>query len=76
MKCYSCNKQKNELLPKKSDLLNGVDLFMCTTCLESKFEPRWIVVLAGRQNGPDFVREYIIKRKYIGEEILANELLV
>lgn len=76
MKCYSCNKQKNQLEPKKSDLLHGVDLLLCLTCLESKFEPRWIIVLAGRQNGADFVRDYVVKRRYFGEEILANELLV
>lgn len=76
MKCMSCQKQKNDLNTKKSDLLSGVNVFMCTTCLEAKYEPRWVIVLAGRQKGADYVREYIIKRRYLGNEILANELIV
>lgn len=75
MKCYSCQKPKNELHPKKSDILNGVVVLMCQTCIDSKFEPRWVIVLGGRQNGADSVREYIIKRRYCGNEILANELI-
>jgi hypothetical protein len=75
MKCYSCNKQKNELHPKKSELLSGVISLMCQACIDAKFEPRWVVVLAARSKGPDTVKEFIIKRRYIGSEILANELL-
>lgn len=48
---------------------------MCTTCIESKFEPRWVVILAGRQRGTQAVREYIVKRRYIGKEILGSELI-
>jgi hypothetical protein len=75
MKCYSCGKQKNELHPKKSELLDGVSSLMCQTCIDSKFEPRWVVVLAARSKGADIVRDFIIKRRYIGDEILANELI-
>jgi hypothetical protein len=32
--------------------------------------------LAGRSQGPDYVKEFIIKRRYIGNEITASELLV
>jgi hypothetical protein len=49
---------------------------MCETCISSKFEPRWVVILAGRQLGSDAVKEFIIKKKYIGNEIAASELLV
>ena len=75
MKCYSCNKQKNEVQTKKSDLLNGVILLLCQGCVDLKFEPRWIIVLTGRSKGPESVKDYIIKRRYYGDEILANELL-
>jgi len=75
MKCFSCSKSKNELHPKKSELLNGVVSFMCQTCIDARFEPRWVVVLAGRSNGPDSVKEFITKKRYIGNEILANELI-
>jgi hypothetical protein len=75
MNCYSCGKQKNELTPCKSTLLDGVMILLCQTCIESKFEPRWVVVLAGRTYGSDHVRDFIVKRRYIGNEIFANELI-
>lgn len=75
MLCFSCGKQKNELLPKKSDIINGVTLLMCQLCLDSKFEPRWTVILGGRQQGAESVRDYIIKRRYVGRDISAEELI-
>lgn len=73
--CYSCGKSKNKLDVKKSVLL-PINLLMCETCISSRFEPRWVVILAGRSNGPDHVKEFIIKRRYIGNEITASELLI
>jgi hypothetical protein len=75
MQCYSCSKQKNELQPKKSDIMSGITIFMCQSCIDAKFEPRWVIVLAGRQKGPEFVRDYIIKRRYVGRVIDAEELI-
>ena len=73
--CYSCNKSKNKLDVKKSGLL-PINLLMCETCINSKFEPRWVVILAGRSAGPDHVKEIIAKHRYIGNDILASELLI
>ena len=73
--CYSCNKSKNELAAKKSALL-AINLLLCKSCTENKFEPRWIVILAGRQYGADHVKEFIAKKKYIGLDITASELLI
>jgi hypothetical protein len=73
--CYSCNKNKNKLNLKRSSLL-PINLLVCETCILSKFEPRWVVILAGRQMGSEYVREFVVKRKYIGNEISASELLV
>jgi len=73
--CYCCNKTKNKLNLKKSVLI-PINLFMCETCISSKFEPRWVIILAGRQLGPESVKEFIVKKKYIGSEITASELLV
>jgi hypothetical protein len=75
MLCYSCGKSKNELQPFRSSLIDGVSLFMCQTCIDSKFEPRWVVILAGRQNGAEYVREYIIKHRYVGRPISAEEIV-
>ena len=69
--CYSCNKTKNQLNVKKSMLL-PISLLMCETCVSSKFEPRWLVILAGRQNGAESVREFILKKRYIGSDISAS----
>ena len=73
--CYSCNKNKNKLNVKKSSLLT-INLLMCETCITSKLEPRWVIILAGRSQGPESVREYVLKKRYIGNEISAFELLV
>ena len=73
--CYSCNKTKNKLSVRKSILI-PINLLMCETCITSKFEPRWVVILAGRQLGSDAVKEFIIKKRYCGNDIAASELLV
>jgi hypothetical protein len=73
--CYSCNKSKNKLNAKKSTLL-PINLLMCETCVSGKFEPRWVIILAGRQYGPELVKDYVLKKKYIGKDISASELLV
>ena len=73
--CYSCNKSKNELSAKKSMLL-PINLLLCKSCTENKIEPRWIVIIAGRQFGSDHVKEYIAKKRYVGVEITASELLI
>jgi hypothetical protein len=73
--CYSCNKTKNQLHAKRSALL-PINLLMCETCITSKFEPRWVVILSGRSNGADYVRDYVLKKRYMGNEISASELLV
>ncbi len=49
---------------------------MCETCISSKFEPRWVIILSGRQYGSEFVRDYVIKKRYHGLDITASELLV
>jgi hypothetical protein len=76
MLCYSCNKPKNQLPPTASQLLAGTTLLMCQICIDSKFEPRWVIILAGRTHGPEKVRDYVIKRRYVGKEIFATELIV
>lgn len=73
--CYSCSKTKNKLNAKRSSLL-PINLLMCETCINSKLEPRWVIILAGRQNGMDSVKEFVVKKKYVGNDISASELLI
>jgi len=75
MLCFSCSKQKDQLHPCQSAILEGVSLFMCQTCIDDKFEPRWVIILAGRQKGADYVRDYIIKHRYFGRPISAEEII-
>ena len=73
--CFCCNKNKNKLNLKRSSLL-PINLMMCETCIVEKLEPRWVIILCGRQNGPDSVKEHIIKKRYSGQDIIASELFV
>jgi len=73
--CYSCNKTKNKLTMKKSTIIS-INLLLCESCISSKFEPRWLIILAGRQQGSELVREFVLKKRYIGNEITASELLI
>lgn len=73
--CYCCNKSKNKLSVRKSILI-PINLLMCESCISNKFEPRWVIILAGRQSGSDLVKEFIIKKRYCGLDISASELLV
>ena len=76
MNCYSCSKPKANLSVRKSLLIPDINLLLCATCIEGKFEPRWTIILSARKNGPEYVRDFIIKHKYVGKEILATELIV
>jgi hypothetical protein len=49
---------------------------MCETCTISKFEPRWLIILAGRQLGSESVKDFVLKKRYVGTEITASELLI
>ena len=48
-----------EIHPKKSELLDGVVSLMCQSCIDAKYEPRWVIVLAVRSKGASYVRDAI-----------------
>lgn len=74
MLCQSCGKPKDSIGPRKSFILSDTTLLLCDGCRENKFEPRHLIVIVGRSKGALFVREQIVKRLYVGEEITAAEL--
>lgn len=74
MRCTSCDKPKNELKQKKSRLLPGVPMLLCQECLDAKREPRGFVVLAARENGLDYVANWIKPQRYVGEPITLREV--
>ena len=75
MNCSSCQRPKAKLYPRESALLAGIRLYMCQTCIDSKYEPRWTIILAYHQGGMDAVASHINKNLYLGEKILVEELL-
>jgi hypothetical protein len=75
MVCSSCGNQKHECHARKSKLIENMPLFLCNDCISGNKEPRYIIIIAGRQYGTKHVSDYIIKRRYCGEEILAKELI-
>lgn len=73
--CQSCGAQKMSLRKIKSSLITTMELVMCATCIASKYEPRFIVILAARTIGMNGVKKFIIDRRYIGDEIPASDIL-
>jgi hypothetical protein len=45
-------------------------------CIDSKYEPRWVIIMAGRTYGIEKVKDFILKRRYVGNEIFATDLIV
>jgi|APGre2960657404_1045060.scaffolds.fasta_scaffold31120_2 hypothetical protein len=75
--CQCCGKRPTtELISYKSKLMLGFPLIMCQPCINSKYEPRFLVILFARKNGFDSVRDYIKKRRYYGDEIKASDVIV
>lgn len=75
MNCSSCGKIKAQVHPKKSRLATGQTLYMCQTCIDAKFEPRWVLILHARKNGLESIQSYIAGHKYVGRDILASEVV-
>lgn len=73
--CTVCRRHRATLKPRKSKLNPSMILLLCNECLESKREPRFLVILTARQDGLDTVRDYIRNQRYYGDKIKAEELL-
>lgn len=75
MTCSSCNNIRAELHPSKSKLVPGMTLFMCQSCIDAKYLPRWVLILHARHNGINSISDYLRNRKYFGKEITGSELV-
>lgn len=73
--CSSCRKHRYQLRARKSKLIPNVTLYLCNDCVAKKFEPRWTVIMAGREFGIEVVKDYLKPQRYLGEEIKLSELL-
>lgn len=73
--CSSCRKPKHELKARKSKLIGSQTLYLCGECITEKYEPRWVIIMAGRQFGPDYVKDYLKPKRYVGSDILLSEVI-
>lgn len=73
-KCAVCQKNKHQLRARRSKL-NQQTMFVCNTCFDRKLEPRWLIIVTGQDEGIDFVQEYLVKHRYVGDEITAVDLV-
>jgi len=74
--CQSCGRPKHRLRAKRSYLIKDMTLVMCEECISAHYEPRWIIILVGRQSGVDAVKRFLVPRqRYIGDPIIAADLL-
>lgn len=74
--CYSCRSNKNRISAVNSKVLNGIKLLMCSTCIDKSLEPRWAIVISARHGGSEKIKDYVLNKKYIGDDIVASELLI
>lgn len=73
-KCSSCHKVKHELKKKNSKALPGAIMYICADCVSKKFEPRGLIILAGREFGAEYIKFWIKPQRYLGEPITLREL--
>lgn len=51
-------------------------MYLCGTCIDQGFEPRGFLIVASRQPAQkERAAKFIKKRKYLGDPILAEELM-
>jgi hypothetical protein len=76
MICSSCKKQKESLKQRQSKLVPGMIWNLCQTCADNNFEPRYMVILYGKQVGLDNkdIKRVLDQHLYVGDPILAKEI--
>lgn len=74
-KCAVCAKNKFQLRRRISKL-SGQQMFVCNDCFENKYEPRWLIIIVGQEEGGmEKIADYLLHHKYVGEEIPAADLV-
>lgn len=74
--CQSCLQQKMTLRKVKSALIESMDILLCATCIDKKYEPRYLIILSIRSSGvSDNIKKIINERRYLGSDILASDIL-
>lgn len=73
-KCPSCGKVKHELKKRNSKALKGAIMYICEDCIGKRFEPRGLLIIAGREYGMEHIKFWIKPQRYYGEPITLREL--
>ena len=75
-RCTVCRKHKFSLRARKSQLNTGMPLYLCDDCFTKRYEPRWLVILVGQEEGGlEKIQDYLVNHKYVGKDISASELI-
>jgi hypothetical protein len=74
MTCQSCDKPKQSLKRVASKLIPGLSVIMCKSCIDSSYEPRFIIILAYNQEN-NAVKRYITEHRYHGAEIELRDVV-
>lgn len=74
--CEVCGKPKLDLQKTNSKIINK-EMLSCASCIENKYEPRHIIIIAYHTNEKmrAKARPYIQNRRYVGEPILLEEVV-
>lgn len=72
--CSVCDQVRHQLRARKSKLLPQQSLYLCNDCATRRYEPRWIIIMAYRRYGLEYVKDYLNPKRYHGDEILLKEL--
>lgn len=72
MRCSVCGEERRNITATKS-AVSKYRFFCCGAC--SGYEPRWLLILVGRAQGVDAVKEIVSKGRYRGKEISMVELI-
>lgn len=75
MVCTVCQQPKNELTPRKSELLPGLMLYRCGQCHAGRKEPRFAILMAAKTMGNDAVRPWVVNHRYVGNTIELKEVV-
>jgi len=74
LKCSVCNGIKNTLTLSPSQIMPKMNLYLCNTCLAQGYEPRYLVVLAARSFGADYVKKFLDGNLYVGKPVTSKDL--
>jgi len=55
--------------------MENMQLYLCNDCFTNKREPRFAIIMVGRAKGIVAVEDYLRLHRYVGDEILAKDLI-